>query len=243
MRIAADSFGPYAVARRSQLGLLEALAPDLYGRAITDWDAESLKTYQDLLAYAFIRDNVPAGSRLLEVGGGYSRVLGRLAAEYDCWNVDRFEGLGAGPTDEPKADYRIVRDYMGTFNRELPDDHFDLVFSISVLEHVSSDSAAEQEAVLRDIQRVTRPGGFNLHLVDAIAFQGYGWYHPIVGQAARLFALLPPPPDPAAMAADPGLYVMSREAYEAQWRPITGQPYEAFGRPTSLNLLWRRPDA
>lgn len=241
MRIAADAFSPFVVARRSQLATLGAHAPELYGRSVALWDTESLKTYQDLLAFAFIRANLPAGSRLLEVGGGYSRVLARLADEHECWNVDRFEGLGAGPTDVPQAGYRIVRDYMGTFNPLLPDGYFDLVFSISVLEHVPNEAPEQQAAVLRDMQRVTKPGGLNLHLVDVIAFQESGWQHPIVDQARAAFQLLPPPPDPTAVANDPDLYVMSQRAYEAQWEPITGKPYAEFGRPTSLNLLWRKP--
>ena len=240
MTIDATCFEPFVYAKQEHLPFLKSLAPDLYGKAVSDWQAESLKTYQDLFTYAFIRHNIPKGSRLLEVGGGYSRVLTRLADEYTCWNIDRFEGLGAGPITIPEDKYRIVRDYMGTFNPELPDESFDFVFSISVLEHVPTDSPTEQEAVLKDIPRVLRPSGISLHLVDVVAFQDSGWYPPIVDLASKMFSLAPPPPAPAVLANDPQLYCMSREAYESQWRPITKTPYERFGRPTNINLLWRK---
>jgi hypothetical protein len=46
---------------------------------------------------------------------------------------------------------------------------------------------------------------------------------------------------PADIEADPETYYMSQHAYDLNWRPIVGESYAQFGRPLSLNLLWRRP--
>jgi ubiquinone/menaquinone biosynthesis C-methylase UbiE len=45
---------------------------------------------------------------------------------------------------------------LGEFNSQLPDSSFDLVFSISVLEHVSKEFRSD---VYRDMFRILRPGG------------------------------------------------------------------------------------
>jgi hypothetical protein len=40
---------------------------------------------------------------------------------------------------------------------------------------------------------------------------------------------------------DPDLYYMSEAAYNKTWLHITKIPYAEFGRPVSLNILWRKP--
>lgn len=91
--------------------------------------------------YSFISANVPRGSRILEIGGGDSRILKHFARNYECWNLDPCEGLGIGPVNFSSPDYRIVYDYLGNGSAELPDHSFDLVFSISALEHTPEDQA------------------------------------------------------------------------------------------------------
>jgi hypothetical protein len=126
----------------------------------------ALKCYQDLLVLSFIENNLPLGAKLLDVGGGYSRVLRHLKHHYECWCIDKYEGIGSGsatiPTD---AGYRVVVDYMGNFNAELPDKYFDLVFSISALEH-SPQGAISTSLIIDDINRVLGETGFSLHCLD-----------------------------------------------------------------------------
>ena len=139
---------------------------DYYGFVI-DLYRSALKCYQDLLVLAFIENTIPVGASILDVGGGYSRILSHLKHDYECWCIDKYEGLGKGPkgfTGED-AGYRTVIDYMGNYNSELPDDHFDLVFSISALEHTPLDSQNIHN-IIEDINRVLKPGGFSLHCLD-----------------------------------------------------------------------------
>lgn len=35
---------------------------------------------------------------IMEIGGGNSRVLPVLAKHNECWNIGKFQGVGAGPT-------------------------------------------------------------------------------------------------------------------------------------------------
>jgi hypothetical protein len=72
-------------------------------------------------------------------GGGDSRVLKYFSNEYECWSADKCEGLAMDPSDFLPPHYRIVYDYVGSFNRELPDQYSDFVFSVSALKHTPED--------------------------------------------------------------------------------------------------------
>lgn len=235
-----EDFQSFAVARQAHWTRFADLAMELYGRSL-DPAACDLKYYQDLLALAFIRDNIPPGSRLLEVGGGNSRVLAHLARTYECWNVDRFEGVGNGPLKAREAGYRIVRGYMGDFSPELPQDFFDLVFSISTLEHVPDQDTTHLDAVLGDMDRVLRPGGLSLHSLDILLKPEGVWTNRILPRIYETRPTLAAWIPLEELARDPGLYTMTQEAYAAGWESLTGQPYATFGRPTSANVLWRKP--
>jgi SAM-dependent methyltransferase len=121
-----------------------------------------LKDVQDAFALFHLKDL--KGARVCEIGGGHSRVLPKLAGQNECWNVDRLEGEGGGPTNPPnQPKVRLVRAFMGEFSEELPSDYFDVVFSISVVEHIPSESYPQS---IQDCARVLKPGGFLKHAID-----------------------------------------------------------------------------
>ncbi len=135
-----------------------------------DRTSRDLKSIQDAWILAQLAD--AGGLRICEVGGGACRALARLAerrgllrgARNECWNVDRFEGAGNGPVEAPEIPgVRHVRANMGEFSAELADASFDVIFSISVLEHVPCDKLADCFA---DMARLLRPGGRMLHAID-----------------------------------------------------------------------------
>ena len=197
-----------------------------------------LKVYQDYLTYCFIRNNVVPGSKILEVGGGDSRILKFFSSEYECWNADKCEGLGNGPIKFTSPHYRIIYDYVGSFNPALPDHYFDFVFSISALAHTPEDQAVRVN-VLNDINRVLKPGCPSFHCFDSILrAAGKSWVN---GLIPYLYASAPMETKFIPLAdiqQSSDTYAMSRRAYEANWQPITKDPYDQFGRAFSLNLLW-----
>lgn len=198
-----------------------------------------LKVYQDMLVYNFVLDNFPVGAKLLEIGGCDSRVISWLKHSYEFWNLDKLEGVGNGLTTITNNDgFRLVRDYIGSFSKELPDGYFDGVFSISVMEHVPKDNATMQ-AICRDIQRVLKPGGLSLHCFDAVIKKDGGWMHPLLDYFQGTFPIKNPLNSLQEIAADPDLWGMSRLAYEQFWHGVTKVDYEKFGMPISCNLLWR----
>jgi len=230
----------FSYSRLSHFDLFRGLPFKSYNVDDPDPAICDLKVYQDYLTYCFISRNVPKGSRILEVGGGDSRILKFFAQDYECWNADKCEGLGNGPIKFTSPNYRIVYDYVGSFNPELPDGYFDFVFSISALEHTPEDQAIRVN-VLKDINRVLKPGCPSLHCFDAILRPaGKSWVN---GLVPYLYANAPVQTRFTPLSeidADPDTYAMSRAAYEANWQPITKDSYENFGRAFSINVFWTK---
>lgn len=236
-----EFFGNYTYAKRSHWKFFEGVDVALFG-ATKDLDAEQLKVYQDLLVLRFIRDNVPAGSRILDVGGGISRILAHLAKTYECWNIDKLEGVGNGPRALKDPPYRLVRDYMGNFNQELPDNYFDLVFSISALEHVPQQEESLFKNIVSDINRVLKPGGLSLHLFDIVLKQNSFWTNKFTDYIFRNVDTINKSITSVEMRGDPDFYAMSEAAYNKTWFNSTKKPYLEHGQPSSLNILWRKED-
>lgn len=201
----------------------------------------NLKIYQDMLAYNFILDNFPQGARLLEIGGGDSRVISWLKHRYEFWNLDKLEGVGNGVTDIPEtAGFRLIRDYIGSFSEELMDGYFDGIFSVSVLEHVPTDQAT-MGAIRDDIQRLLKPGGLSLHCIDAVLKSTQIKIHPLVQYFYDVEEIINPFVCEEDIRNDPDLWGMSEFAYNKFWAgACKNLDYESFGIPISYNLLWRK---
>jgi len=205
----------------------------------------NLKLYQDILVYNFIVDNLPPGSKLLEVGGGNSRVIQALKQQYEIWNVDKFEGVGNGPQQiYDQLGYHLVSAYMGEFSPELPDDYFDCVFSLSTLEHVYPENDETFKNVCDDINRVLKSGGLSLHLFDVViekeGVQTNVWTNKLLLYIFQHIETVNQMIPFSEMQKDGDLYVMPEEAYNAMWEPVTHQSYKLFGKPLSYNVLWKK---
>jgi SAM-dependent methyltransferase len=199
-----------------------------------------LKVYQDLFAYTFIRKNIKPGARLLEIGGGESRVIPALQNDYEVWNLDKLEGVGFGPRNiRSSVKNHLVRDYIGAFNPDLPDDSFDLVFSISTVEHFSNE-VEEVNRILKDIQRLIRPGGYSLHCVDALLFPGRIYVHPFIARARELIGAVKVGSDYNTIIKDEDLWLLPWFAYYTRWYHLTRKPLGKFGYPFSMNICWRK---
>lgn len=235
-----ENFARFTYARHSHWELFEPYSIDLFGEVLNPLDVD-LKRYQDLLAYAFIKENVPPGSKIAEVGGGVSRLLKKMSDEYECWNIDKLEGVGNGPKAVNLPNVRMVRDYVGNFNTELPDNYFDMVFSISVLEHVPQDDERFFKRIVYDIQRILKSGGLSFHLFDVVVkgdvfsrcnkFINYVFDH-----VDTINDFLPI----EAAISEGDMYFLPQEVYDRVWKKYTKKEYNEFGMPTSINTVWRK---
>ena len=121
-----------------------------------------LKTIQDMGVYC--RLDQSRGSMIGEVGGGDSRILRLLAQDNECYNIDRFEGTAVGPKAEIEIEnVNNVKAFLGDFDAALEDNYFDILFSVSVVEHVTNDLLKD---FFLDCARVLKPGGLMLHAID-----------------------------------------------------------------------------
>lgn len=134
-----------------------------------DRSRHDLKAVQDAFIISRLHD--VSNARILEIGGGNSRVLAAFsdpARQNECWNADPFEGAGNGPTDNKNHEsIRVVNCLLGDFRAELPDAYFDYLISVSVVEHVPT---TELEMFFADSARVLRPGGRLIHAIDLYVY-------------------------------------------------------------------------
>lgn len=139
-------------------------------------DEFRLKLIQDLGIFLHLREMT--GKRIAEVGGGYSRLLPVLSKANDCANVEKWGGEGLGPTRERVLpNVQNIHAYLGENDSALADASFDVIFSISVVEHISPKKL---DAFHEDQKRILKPGGMFIHAIDL-----YVEDEPSVNHAAR----------------------------------------------------------
>jgi SAM-dependent methyltransferase len=102
--------------------------------------------------------------QIAEIGGGDSRLLPVLAEKNYCYNIEEFKGVGQGPIQEISFQgvtniHALVGDSHGSINN----DEFDVIFSVSVIEHVPDDKLTD---FFVDCHRILKPGGLMIHLID-----------------------------------------------------------------------------
>jgi SAM-dependent methyltransferase len=130
-----------------------------------------LKYVQDVIAMREIAAyRLERGNSALcigEAGANHSRILPDLAERGDrCFAVDVYDrSIGGGYTTKPEGvSYGFYECLMGESQGIIPDQHFDVLFSVSVVEHVPSDKLP---AFFADNLRVLKPGGLMVHLIDS----------------------------------------------------------------------------
>jgi SAM-dependent methyltransferase len=139
------------------------------------------------------------GERLLDVGAAYSPLPAYLHDNFGCeaWAVDDF-GMGSGEdywlrnnspqefvAGHPQVHYVLER--LGDPSQSsLPAGYFDVIYSISALEHIPGGVQAD---VWRQMDSLLRPGGELIHAVDVDFPSNFGL--PGMIKAAALNLLYP----------------------------------------------------
>jgi SAM-dependent methyltransferase len=126
-----------------------------------DWGWEKLDyvpEWHDPLLNLMVQ-YVPRGARILEVGAGGSHTLGGLALGLGCeaWGVDPDEPGLRSTRSMALRNGTAVRMVQGDgFKLPFPDEVFDTVYSLGLIEHFES---IESESLIAEHVRVCRPGG------------------------------------------------------------------------------------
>ena len=202
--------------------------------------------FLDMLVAIFIRQYIPKGCRLLEVGGGNSRVLAYYQNEYECWNIDKLEGLGNGPTDLNRTmlpNVTLIRDYIGNFNKGLPDEYFDFVFSLSALEVNAEDDPALFDNIIDDLQRVLKPDQFNLHCLNIVLRPGMArpsWANPILRRMFQRIQTINTYLPLEELETRDDIFTLPKQVYDERMVRFTDERYEDFGLMTAYQVLWQK---
>ena len=105
--------------------------------------------------------------RILEVGGGFNQYFSRrFGKQFDYWMVDQPgfydpDHFEIGRAMRPP--HTFVEGLVGDHSPDLPEKHFDVALSVSVLEHVDFKDIRK---TAEDMFRITKPGGISLHSID-----------------------------------------------------------------------------
>ena len=201
---------------------------------------------------------LPPGARVLEVGGGEPLVAGTLAElGYNATLVDPYDGSGRGPQEYeyyvknfPRV--RIIRQLFNPGLEELAGEHFDAIFSVSVLEHVLPGVALD--GLFAGIAEHLAPGGWSLHGVDCVT-RGEGdsfhlaqcarvltWQERLAGRDAgtdaddEIVALM------TRAEGDLETYYLSAEGHN-RWRGAVAYEDFPYRRVLSAQLAHRRSGA
>jgi SAM-dependent methyltransferase len=104
---------------------------------------------------AFIRERVPVGSKVLDVGCGTGVLAARLQREgFAVTGADPFEAMLARMT---ARDPRVEAVHASGQHLPFDDDTFDLTYCVAVMHHIADPRAVHD--TLMEMVRVTKPGG------------------------------------------------------------------------------------
>lgn len=239
-KVTPDNFNYFTYSKNKHFDIFSESGADaeLFNKKI-DPQYCDIKTYQDLLVYSFIKNNIAAGSKILEIGGdGYSRLIKKLKGEFEVWNIDKLDDEQLSKTNI--SEMKFINDNIGSNNKELPDNYFDFVYSISEFKYDEFNNLDKYEIVLKDINRVLKPGGFSMNCVIAmykdplVLLPQISFYIFENEKTCNEFIPL------MKTSIDPDLFFMSEKYYSDNWQPFTGKTFKKFGKPASYNLLWKK---
>jgi SAM-dependent methyltransferase len=96
-----------------------------------------------------------------------------IAKDNHCSIIDEYKGFGGGPKFKPKTNNKInfIDCMVGKSQGVIKDQAFDVVFSISVVEHVPTQ---DLQGFFTDCHRILKPKGIMLHLIDAYVEDNLG---------------------------------------------------------------------
>jgi SAM-dependent methyltransferase len=105
--------------------------------------------------------------RVLEVGAGAgitAYAMFENTAEY--WIADKpgfYDKEKFEKAQQIRTKAILIPSFMGEFSKDIPSNYFDIIFSVSVIEHIPINELFDS---VSDMYRILKPGGFMLHSLD-----------------------------------------------------------------------------
>jgi hypothetical protein len=124
-----------------------------------------LKLVQDTVALSYLYEI--SNNCIAEIGGGNSRLLRFLSKREkgnNCYNIDEFRGEGGGLQKEKKIrGVTNIKTKIGNYSKEVNNEYFDIIYSISVVEHIPELALDD---FFLDCHRILKKTGLMIHLID-----------------------------------------------------------------------------
>ena len=195
-----------------------------------------LKVIQRLTLLRAIQVLAPRRPRILEIGPGPAQDIFAHVSRGEYWVLE----------PEPQwtdAQVRLVRGMLGA-PLALPARYFDVICSVSVLEHLPH---AQWMAAAAQIRAALRVGGLAIHCIDAKCtgqpgdhFDQMMLWREMFLNVGLAFVRPPWPLSSAAVYADPAVWSMSEAAWR-RWWDTSQETWADVGRPVSINFALYRP--
>jgi SAM-dependent methyltransferase len=192
------------------------------------------------------------GLKCLDAGCGQAPLLGELAARgCEAHGLDYIQGE---QQDDPST-YGIPRAWLDSqkgrihyhhgsmFESPFPDDTFDRITCVSVLEHIYVHGPRKHEPCLAELKRILKPGGLLMVTVDFFLSEevtSYDYRDDIRFLDMPLLDPTRPAPTRGEMLADEDLYVIPPERYLTMGYG-DGFNLRPYHRLTSVGYILRKP--
>ncbi|MEO6694664.1 MAG: methyltransferase domain-containing protein, partial [Ignavibacteria bacterium] len=236
------NFNDFSYSKKSHFEIFQKNNYDklFYGRVISP-DGCDTKTYQNLLIFSFITQNIPEGKRILEIGCADNKVMNHFKYRYECWRIEDASLLTNTAVNIEKNEIEILKDNMGSIHKKLPLQHFDFIFSGSAFEQIPEDKPT-LKIVLDNINRLLKPGGYSLHCFPGAISGIHFVYHrmlnfffnnsaPLYYNVQQLTELLPL----QKAVTDPDLQFIYEEVKREK---VSGM--DSYLKMVSFNFLYRK---
>lgn len=205
------------------------------------------------MGHLFVVDAITryAPKTMLEAGGGFNLYFDRhFSHQVEYWMTDQSGFYNQNlftKAMETRHNTRFVNGLLGDFNADLKDNYFDLVFSISVLEHVK---AGQIKPICDDMFRMLKPGGVCVHTIDLTPFgtgtHGMAFYKYLIEAGFKLDVL----PDLDWNFNKPAKKQILLETLAAMYTNYAGRRDTMWEKPNPLTphtgtilVLCRKPEA
>lgn len=129
----------------------------------TDYRNCDIDEYQNLLVYSFIKQCIPAGSRILEIGDSGSIIFKKIKNNYECWEIRDTEELNrqSYSSDQKIKIKKFENEHLLSKNSH---NYFDFVFSNSAFEKIPyNESGTVYNNIIYNLNRFSKPGGYEIH--------------------------------------------------------------------------------
>jgi hypothetical protein len=210
----------------------------LYGEDI-DHQGFNIKTYQNLLVFSFITQNIPEGSRILEIGNGDDYIYNHFKFRYQIWRIENSGDLVYNKENAIQNEIQLFKDDKGKYHSDLPIGFFDFIFSTSGFGSLIDDKSLFKN-VLDNINRMLKADGFSLHCFPVILLSGDVHYHRLLNffcnHSYELFypvRSLTSLPNKIEVLEDPELFLNFEIFTKAEELNL-----EEFQETVSYNYLW-----